>query len=187
MAKTNIVLETERLLLQEFSLENAEFIVALLNDVSFLRYIGDKNVRNAQDAREYLEAGPIRSYQTHGFGLYLVRMRDSGSAAGMCGLLKRRELNDADLGFAFLPEFRAMGLALEAASAVLDWARQSLSMKRIVAIASPDNHRSIHLLGKLGMRFERATQLGDAAESVHLYALRTGDKSRNDLSSAANE
>src|SRR5678815_3108615 len=96
------VLETERLLLRRMTVDDAEFILTLLNEPSFLRYIGDKQVRNLEDARQYILNGPVASYERHGFGLLLVALRDSQTPIGMCGLLKRDELPDPDIGLSLI-------------------------------------------------------------------------------------
>jgi RimJ/RimL family protein N-acetyltransferase len=149
------LLETERLNLRELAFDDAPFILTLLNDPSFLRYINDKNVRNLEDARQYMLNGPMNSYARNGFGLYLVALKESQTPIGLCGLLKREELPDADIGFAFLPEFWGKGFAQEAAVAVMKDARERLGLTHLLAIVMPDNHASIKLLEKLGMKFER--------------------------------
>ena len=118
------VVETPRLTLRRFTLDDAEFIFGLLNQPSFLEFIGDKGVRTLDDARDYLLKGPIASYETFGFGLYLVNRKQDGTPIGMCGLLKREALQDVDIGFAFLPEFWSKGYAVESASAVLEHGRR---------------------------------------------------------------
>jgi RimJ/RimL family protein N-acetyltransferase len=149
------LLETERLILRELTFDDAQFILTLLNDPSFLRYINDKNVRNLEDARQYMLNGPMASYARNGFGLYLVELKDTAVPIGLCGLLKREELPDPDIGFAFLPDYWGKGFASEAASAVMNDARERLGRKRVLAIVMPNNEASIGLLEKLGMRFER--------------------------------
>jgi RimJ/RimL family protein N-acetyltransferase len=148
-----LVLETERLVLRPFTTDHAPFILTLLNEPSFLRYIGDKKVRTLEDARQYLLNGPIASYERNGFGLCLVELKDSQTAIGMCGLLKREELPDPDIGFAFLPDFWNKGFAFEAAAAVMNDARARLKLNRILAIVNPDNYASIKLLERLGLKF----------------------------------
>ena len=162
------VLETERLLLREFTVNDAPFILALLNEPSFLRYIGDKKVRNLDDAKQYILSGPVASYNQHGFGLCLVELKESHTPIGMCGLLKREELPDADIGFAFLPDFWNKGFASEAATVTLQDARERLKLNRILAIVNPDNDASIKLLGRLGFKFERMK------DQVKLFALDYG-------------
>ncbi len=158
------VFETSRLTLRRLGLEDAGFIVELLNDPSFLRFIGDKNVRTEEDARQYILAGPMDSYQRHGFGLWLVEIKDSTAAAGMCGLLKRDYLDEVDIGFAFLPRYRSKGYAFESAAAVMEYAWSVLGLKRVVAIADEDNAGSLRVLEKIGMSFDRMIKLPDGGE-----------------------
>jgi len=160
-----LVLETERLLLRPLTTDDAPFILTLLNEPSFLRFIGDKKVRNLEDARQYILTGPMASYERHGLGLLAVVLKASQTPIGMCGLLKREELPDPDIGFAYLPDFWGQGFAFEAAKAVMNDARESLKLSRILAIVNPDNDASIKLLERLGLKFERVK--GD----VKLYAL----------------
>ena len=165
------ILQTERLSLRRFSLDDAEFIVLLLNDPDFLRFIGDKGVRTAEDARRYLLTGPIDSYTRHGFGLWLVELQGAGTPIGMCGLLKRDTLPDVDIGFAFLPRYRSQGYAVESAAAVLDHGRRLLGLRRIVAIANDDNAGSIRVLEKIGMRFDRMIRLTADEPEIRLLAI----------------
>ena len=164
-----MVLETERLSLRRITVDDAQFILTLLNEPSFLRYIGDKKVRNLEDARQYILNGPTASYERHGFGLNLVELRDSHTPIGMCGLLKREELPDPDIGFAFLPAFWNKGFAFEAAAAILNDARERLRLERILAITSLDNDASIKLLERLGFRFEKVMRLSGDREQVKLF------------------
>ena len=167
-----IVLETERLFLRGFNEGDAEFILALLNEPSFLRFIGDKKVRSVQDAEKYILNGPVASYERHGFGLCLVELKDTHTPIGMCGLLKREELPDPDIGFAFMPDFWNKGFAYEAAAAVMKDARERLNLKRILAITNQDNEASIKLLQKLGLQIERVITM--KTDSTELFLLSTG-------------
>jgi len=164
------VLETERLTLRELNTDDAPFILSLLNEPSFLRHIGDKKVRNLEDARQYILNGPVAMYERHGLGLYQVELKDTHTPIGMCGLLKREELPQPDIGFAFLPDFWNKGFAFEAAAAVLTDARKRLQLNRILAIVNPDNDASIKLLEKLGLKYERNVKLAADREEVKLFA-----------------
>jgi RimJ/RimL family protein N-acetyltransferase len=163
------VLETDRLVLRRLSAEDAEFILELLNQPSFLRYIGDKGVRTSEDAVNYIQTGPQASYEQFGFGLYLVELKGSGVSIGMCGLIKRDSLPDVDVGFAFLPDYWSQGYAFEAAAAVMNYGREAFGLKRIVAITSLDNVASIKLLEKVGLRFERLIKLAEDQPEVRLF------------------
>ncbi len=164
------VVETERLILRRLTVDDAEFIFELLNEPSFLQYIGDRGVRSLDDAQEYILNGPVASYEQHGFGLYLTVLRESKVPIGICGLLKRESLEDVDIGFAFLPKYWSKGYAFESASAVMDYGRELLGLKRIVAITAPDNDASIRLLEKLGMRFEKMVTLVEDGPESRLFA-----------------
>lgn len=168
------VLETDRLILHRLTVEDAAFILDLLNQPSFLQYIGDRGVRTLDDARRYILNGPVASYKRFGFGLNRVELKATGTPIGLCGLLKRETLDDVDIGFAFLPSFWSKGYAYESASAVLEQGLDALGLPRIVAITAPDNHRSIRLLEKLGLRFERLARLSEAEPEVKLFATRAG-------------
>jgi len=168
------VLETDRLILRHLSADDAEFVLELLNEPSFIRYIGDKQVRTLDDARAYVREGPVKSYGLYGFGLNLVQLKSDLTPIGICGLLKRDTLPDPDIGFAFLPAYWHQGYAFEAAAAVMQHARAELGCHRILAITTPDNEASGRLLGKIGLRFERVVKLSDDAAEVKLY---TSDQS----------
>lgn len=163
------ILETGRLALRRLALTDAPFIVALLNDPDFIRFIADRGVRNEDDARQYLLGGPLAMYERCGFGLFHVSLRDGGTPIGMCGLLKRAELDDVDIGFAFLPDYRTRGYAFEIAAALLAAARASFGVQRVVAIVDRDNARSIRLLGRLGFSFEKDILLPWHAEELLLF------------------
>ncbi len=163
------MLETPRLSLRELSVEDAEFIVRLLNEPSFIRSIGDRGVRTADDARTYIRQGPIDSYERHGFGLYLVELKERRVPIGICGLLKREFLDDVDVGFALLPEFWSQGYAFEAASAVIARARDD-GFTRVLAITSQENDPSIRLLRKLGFYFERLAKTSDTEPELKVFA-----------------
>lgn len=163
------VLETDRLIVRWLSADDAEFILRLLNEPSWLRYIGNKGVRTLEDARAYILNGPVEMYSRLGFGLYLVELKGKGRPIGMCGLIKRDSLEDVDIGFAFLPQYWGKGYAYEAASAVMAYGVDVLSLKRIVAITSVDNESSARLLEKLGLRFEGMIKLSNDAEEVRLF------------------
>ena len=164
------VVETDRLVLRKFVEGDAEFLLGLLNEPSFLRFVGDRGVRSIEEARKYMQDGPVRSYEQRGFGLYVTESKADGTPIGICGLLQRDSLEDVDIGFAFLPSFWGNGYAIEAASAVMEYARETLRLTRVVAITVADNHRSIRILEKLGMQFERTTKLGEEDAVLELYA-----------------
>ena len=168
-----IVLHTERLRLRHMTADDAAFMLGLLNDPAWHRYIGDRGVRNLEAARDYILAGPVEMVARLGFGFYVVERREDDCPLGVCGLAKRDFLDDVDIGYAFLPQYGGQGYAFEAAQGVMAHAKE-LGLTRIVATVRPDNAASIRLLEKLGLRFERVIQAPDTARDLQLFAMRLG-------------
>lgn len=164
------IIETERLALREIIESDAEFILEILNEPGWIQNIGDRGVRTLEAARRYIVDRLVAGYEQNGFGLYLVELKETGASAGMCGLVKRDSLADADIGFAFLERFQSKGYAFESAAVVMDYARDTLALKRILAIVSPGNQASIKLLEKLGFRFERMIKMPGEDEEIKLFA-----------------
>ena len=164
------IFETDRLILCKLTVGDAAFILELLNESLFLRFIGDKGVRTLDDARKYILDGPVDSYDRHGFGLYLTKLKDDAVPIGICGLLKRASLKDVDVGFAFLPKFRGQGYAFESASAVLAHGKTIIGLNRIVAVTSPDNYGSVRVLEKLGLTYQKVVKLSDDDQECKLFA-----------------
>ena len=167
------VLETDRLRLRYLSPDDAEFVLELLNDPSFIRYIGDKQVRTLDDATAYVLNGPVKSYETYGFGLNLVELKSNRNPIGICGILKRETLPHPDIGFAFLPAYRNQGYAFEAADAVMRHARDACKVNTILAITTPDNEASAKLLTKIGFHFDRKIRLLPESDEVKLFTTNT--------------
>lgn len=164
-----IAIATERLELRQFDENDAEFILRLVNEPTFLRYIGDRGVRSIADARRYIADGPVAGYARYGHGLLCVVRKADGVAVGMCGVLKRDALPEPDLGFSLFPEHWSQGYAFESASAVMIHARQVLGLGRILAITTADNQPSMRLLGKLGFRFDRTITTGEDPTELRLF------------------
>lgn len=180
------ILETERLILREIDESDDMFMLDLLNQPSFIKYIGDRNIKNLEQAREFIETRYRKSYAENGFGLYAVELKaefsDGNDSAreirnpviGICGFVRRDGLPDADIGFAFLPQFERLGYAYESARAVMKHGRQVLGLKRVLAITSLDNESSIRLLGKLGFKYEGLTRLPNSTEEIKLFSSEEG-------------
>jgi len=142
--------ETERLIIREFEPGDADFILRLLNEPSFIENIADRGIRTREQAEAYLREGPMASYRAHGHGLWCVQLKACGTPIGMCGLIKRDKFKDVDLGYAFLPEHAGQGYATEAGAASLAYARDTLGLPRVIAITKPGNARSAAVLTRLG-------------------------------------
>jgi len=162
-------LETPRLILRRLENADAPFLVGLLNQPSFLANIGDRGVRSIEDAHRYLREGPAAMYEKYGFGLWQVLRKTDNAAVGMCGLLKRDNLPDVDIGYAFLPEYWGAGFAFEAAEATVRHGAGKFGLKRLIAVVSEHNAASIRVLEKLGFRYERMFAMRPDEPEVRLY------------------
>jgi RimJ/RimL family protein N-acetyltransferase len=165
-----VIVETPRLLIRELTVDDAEFIFRLVNEPSFLKNIGDKGVRNLQDARQFILEGPWASHRERGYGQFLVELQEGGDPIGVCGLLFRESLNVSDIGCAFLPTFWRRGYAYEAACAVIEYGRSTLGIEKIVGLTSEKNVASIKALEKLGMSFEKMVKMSDNDPGTALYS-----------------
>lgn len=154
-----VVCETARLRLRRIGAADADFMLELLNDPDYIRNIGDRGVRSRSAALRYIEDGPIASYARHGFGLYLVVLKDQDARIGIAGIIQRDDFEHVEIGYAFLPRYRAQGYALEAAQAALRHGYDVLGLTRIVAISAPGNRDSIKLLRRLGLGLERMVRM----------------------------
>ncbi len=163
------ILETERLILREIIETDAEFILDLLNQPSFIKYIGDRNVRSVEQSRDFIESRFTKSYAENGFGLYLVELKKQQTPIGICGFVKRDTLPDADIGFAFLPQFCGKGYALESAEASMKFGKEKLNLKRVLAITTQNNESSGKLLGKIGFTFKRLMDIDN--EKLKLFSV----------------
>ena len=172
------IIETERLILRKIEESDCEFVYSLLNSPGWLKYIGDRGIKNLNDARTYIRDIVKILYDQRGYGPYGVRTKLNNSLIGFCGLFKRDFLEDADIGFAFLPEHSGKGYAIESASAVVEYAKNVIGLKRIIAITLEVNDRSINVLKKLRMNFKEKIIYPGSGEELLLYSIElTNNKS----------
>ncbi len=168
---SDLIVETKRLALKKLAETDGEFILELLNSPGFLENIGDRKVRNLEDAKAYIVNGPNQSYSINGYGLYLVELKEAGEKIGICGLVKRDIFEHADVGFAFLPKFFRQGYALESSAGVLKYAKEVLKMKKILGITKMHNMASIGVLEKLGLTYEGPFRLTPDEDEGKLFAI----------------
>ncbi|MEO7166756.1 MAG: GNAT family N-acetyltransferase [Spartobacteria bacterium] len=161
------ILESERLILRQLTVDDADFMLELMNEPGFIEFVADRGLRTPADAAGYITEKILPSYARFGFGFYRVELKEAGTPIGICGLVKRETLPEVDVGFALLARFCGMGYAFEAATAVLQHARSVLGLTGIVGVTAPGNRESIKLLEKLGLKFQRKIHLpGFGPESL---------------------
>lgn len=164
------IINTPRLRLREIESGDAEFILDLLNQPSFIKNIGDRNVRTLEQSADFIENRFRASYETFGYGLWAVELKETGESLGICGFVRRDSLPDADIGFAFLPQFEKKGYAFEAARASLQYGSEKLNLSKVLAITSQNNESSIRLLEKLGFNFDGLIDLPHTPETLKLFS-----------------
>ncbi|MCG2420183.1 GNAT family N-acetyltransferase [Aequorivita sp. F47161] len=145
------MIQTERLILREYSINDAPFVFELMNSEGWLKNIGDRNIKSIEEAESYLEKNYLSNYKKYGYGPFLVSLKEDGSPIGSSGLYKRESLDFPDIGFAFLSQFFNQGYAFEASMAVMKYAKETLKLQTITGITLPTNASSIKLLKKLGL------------------------------------
>lgn len=163
------VLDTARLLLRHLTEADASFILELLNERGFIENIGDRGVRSLDDARRYISEGPGASYQRYGYGLWAIQERAGGQTVGICGLVRRDGLEDADIGYAVLERFSGRGYATEAAAGVLDYARRVIGLDKVVAITTLKNEPSMAVLRQIGLRYVGLIRLSGHEEETAFF------------------
>jgi len=162
------VLETERLRLREVVAEDAAFMLTLLNSPGFLENIGDRGVRDEDQARDFIEERLRGSYRDHGFGMWLTIQKSDDTPVGIAGLIRREGLDMPDVGYAFIQRVWGRGYAKEAAAAVLAHAQGPLGIEKLAAITSPENFASMAVLRKIGFTYQGMIELpGIERESTY--------------------
>ncbi|MGR5205954.1 GNAT family N-acetyltransferase [Vibrio sp. PNB23_22_7] len=165
-------LNTERLILRLVSVEDAPFILELYNHPDFYRFVGDKQIRTLDEAQRYIELNMLHMQKLKGVSLLVVETKDDNQPIGICGLVKRDTLTALDIGYGYLPTAYGKGYAIEAAKAVVKFARDGMNIENLVAITKNDNIRSISLLKKLGFQYQRVEQQYDNGRTLQLYSMK---------------
>ena len=164
-----LILETPRLRLRWFNAADADFLRGLLNDPGWLANIGERNVRTRPQARSWIATRHTATYGRLGFGFWAVERKADGALMGMCGLIKRDTLMEADVGYALMPAFRGQGYASEAAAACVRYGHEVLGLPEVWGITSPDNAASAAVLAQAGLRDAGITRLVGEERETWLF------------------
>lgn len=175
MTTPNWLIETERLRLRPVTIDDTELMLSVWNDPAFMRNVVDREIRTVGQAREALRDGALKLFADFGYGPYCMSLKSNGAMIGICGLFKRENLDDPDIGFAVLPDYCGKGYAGEAAVAVVNYARDDLGLGTLTAIVSPKNTASIGLIEKLGLRFKSMITMPGEEEAIRLYSMSLAD------------
>lgn len=163
--------ETERLLLNPTSVNDASFILELLNTPKWQQFIGDRNVHTLKEAKKYIKDKITPQFEKLGFANYTVVRKIDNVKIGSCGLYDREGVKGIDIGFAFLPEFEKQGYAFESAQKIMAVGFDIFKIEKISAITAKQNWASQKLLEKLGLHFDSTLKIPNDDEELLLYKL----------------
>ena len=163
-------IETARLLIRQFTLDDAEAYWPLVSSPEILRYLGEPALTSIREVRELIEARPLQDYRLQGYGRMACIDKSSGRMLGFSGLKYLAALNETDIGYRFIPEAWGKGYATESATAIITRQATEFDLHRIIGLVEPENEGSVNVLKKLGLGFER--RLVDPAHAgLDLYAV----------------
>lgn len=156
---------TKRLSLTPLSLQNADFIVQLLNTAGWIKFIGDRNIKSILDAEAYIQGILAKTSVNY----WVVTLKEEKTPIGIITLIKREYLEHHDLGFAFLPSFSGNGFAHEASICVLNYLLDNTQHKTLLATTLKENASSIKLLQKLGFSYTK--EIINEGDTLQVYSI----------------
>ena len=169
------LIETERLRLRPVTVDDTELMLAVWNDPAFIRNVADRGIRTVEQAQEAIKSGAQKLFEDYGYGPYCISLKTDGTMVGICGLFKRENLDDPDIGFGVLPDYCGNGYAGEAAAAVVNFAHDEFGIAVLTAIVSPTNTPSIGLIKKLGLTFDQMITMPGDEDAICLYSMALTD------------
>jgi len=146
------LIETDRLLLREITIDDKEALFKLHSDPRVQKYTGEATVSSMQEIEIAIKSR-ISDYKKYGFGRWATFLKRNDQFVGWAGLAYLPEFDEIDLGYRFLQEYWGLGIATEASKAILNYGFGALKLKKIVAIAMKENRASIRVMEKIGMEF----------------------------------
>jgi [ribosomal protein S5]-alanine N-acetyltransferase len=162
------ILDTERLTLREFTLEDAQLFIDLNSNPNVVRYTGDGAIETLEKAKEILTTITFPQYENN-LGCWAVHLKKGNEFIGWCGLKYISQLNEIDLGYRFFEHHWGKGYATESAKAVLTYGFETLKLDEVVARAAIENINSVNVLKKIGMRFEKEDE--EHGDRIYKYRL----------------
>jgi len=163
-------IETERLIIRPINLTDSKFIIELLNTEGWLKFIGNRNIYNDDDAEKYIQ----KILDSPNFYYNVFQLKTTKEPVGIVTFLNRSDQKFPDIGFAMLPKYENKGYTLEASRKYLDEMIKSNRYENIIAITIPENEKSIKLLMKLGLDYE-SDYVGDNG-TLSIFSLTAGKK-----------
>lgn len=162
------LIETDRLLLREITLDDAEDLFKLHSNAEVQKYTGEPVVESIEEIEKAIQ-GRISDYEQYGFGRWATFLKHEMQFVGWAGLAYLPEFDEIDLGYRFLPEFWGKGIATEASQAILTYGFDTLDLSKIIAIAMKENTASISVMEKVGMEFDKFAPYEPGSEDAVWY------------------
>ncbi len=160
-----IIIETPRLILRQFELEDSAPLYKLNSDLEVIRHTGNPPFANIQEAEDCITQTIFPQYLLE-LGRWAVVLKTSGELIGWCGLKYRKERDEIDLGYRFLPKHWGQGIATEASFASLEYGFKTKKLDRIIGCAMKENLASIRVLEKVGLKYVKDVTL-DGEDCVY--------------------
>jgi [ribosomal protein S5]-alanine N-acetyltransferase len=173
MLHPNLTIETERLLLRPFCLDDIEPSYVMNLDAEVSRYTADGGVVSREEIKRRIVENVFGDYEKYGFGRLAVELKTENKFIGFAGLKYLDDLKEVDLGYRFMKEYWGKGIATEAAKASVNFGFETLGLNKIVAMVLPENRSSIRVLEKLNFTFEK--EFAEHDHLARLYSLRKSD------------
>src|SRR5210317_1102523 len=136
------LIETERLLLKEITLDYKEEMFQLHSNPEVQKYTGEPVVESIEEMEQAIRSRQ-NNYKNYGYGRWATFTKNGNHFIGWAGLSYLHEFDEIDLGYRFLPEYWGMGYATEASHAILKYGFDNLELNRIIAIAMKENKASM--------------------------------------------
>lgn len=160
---------TPRLVVRQMTADDYDALYATYSDPDAMKWVDDGLPITPEDCARWLDV-TLRNYATRGYGMSVITLTDGISEViGFCGLVHPGGQPDAELKYALRRAHWGHGYATEAARGMLDHARDTLGLTRVIATIDPDNRASDRVLRKLG--FDHVEQRFDDGEPVDVYAI----------------
>ena len=162
-------IETPRLLLRPFTLEDVEPAYEMNLDAAVSQYTGDGGIVSKEETQRRITEDVLGDYEKHGFGRFAVELKEEQRFIGFAGLKYLEDMKEVDLGYRFMKRYWGKGIATEAGKACVQYGFETLGLEKILAFVLPENIGSVRVLEKLG--FEYVKEMIEDGLLVHQYVL----------------
>ncbi len=155
MSYSNLIIETERLLIRPFSMDDIKPAYVMNLDAEVSKYTGDGGIVSKKEIERRIQEDVIGDYKKYGFGRLAVELKGRNKFIGFTGLKYLEYMDEVDLGYRFMKEYWGKGIATESARACVNLGFETLGLSKMIAMVLPENRGSIRVLEKLNFEYEK--------------------------------